>query len=143
MVIDGTNTTDGRVWGYPRSNWFASLDSGTYTLTLYFEEQCTNTGSSALNVYDSNSTVLRSVQNLANKDVATYSFTINEPKDIGIFIKAYDGKYRVQLEKGNARTNYEKYLSTPNVNLTIPYYSSGNRKYTAICYVQFTLSPMS
>ena len=130
-ISDGSNNTDGRAWGYPRSNWFVSLDSGTYALTLYFDQQCTNTSSSAINIYDSNNNVLRSSSNISNKDKVTYTFTIKEAKDIGIFIKAYDGVYRIQLEKGSKRTSYEAYNTEPTKSLTIPYYSSGNRKYIA------------
>ncbi|MBR3133179.1 MAG: BspA family leucine-rich repeat surface protein, partial [Clostridia bacterium] len=132
-ISDSSPTSDSRDWNkFSNNNWTISLEPGTYTLSMEFSTYC-NSGTSGYAILKEDSSFIKSRINgeLNNKDLETYTFTLDEASNIGIMIKAYQGVYKVQLDKGSEYTGFEPYIATPNNVVTIPTGSGGNRTYKA------------
>lgn len=108
---------DTRYWQYQYSTWFVNLEAGKYTFTIDFDIQATN-AFSCVYIKDSSGTTLGWNNNIVNKDKIILSFTISENTDIGIELKVFDGKCRVQLEQGTESTPWEPYYVTSTTPVT-------------------------
>ena len=107
-ISDSTPTTDSRIWEYSNSNWLLSLNAGTYNISLDFGQNPTSESYATLMVYKSDNTSIVS-KDITNVTNISSTFTLSETTAIGIFIKSYDGIYRIQLEEGSTATPYEPY----------------------------------
>lgn len=115
-------TSDPRSWNYNSCNWFLNLPAGKYTISLFFLEKTTNTNS-GIRIFDSNSNNIVTSHGLINVDNYTTTFTLTEATEIGIELKVFDGKCKIQLEEGQTATDYEPYCGgqeAPNPSYEIP-----------------------
>ena len=112
-VYDTTPNDDGRNWSFESSNWKLNLKTGTYTISFIFLKQTVNSGSAAF-VLTEKSEKLGSV-NLANKNNEKFSFTLDKDQKIGIELKTFEGKCRIQLEEGSVATDYEPHQSETKI----------------------------
>lgn len=113
-ISDSTPITDDRDWNYASSNWNINLDEGSYTITVFFNKKATTSTANNygyIRIYDVNSNTLYSAKTY-DKEYIKKNLTISENTDIGIHIKAYDGIYTIQLEKGVESTDFEPYYVT-------------------------------
>ncbi len=115
-ISDSTPSSDSRTWSYTQSNWQQYLPSGTYTLSITFSTQCTNSNCYYY-IYTSNSTLV-SNQTIRNKASITKTFTVTNNNNIGIMIKGYDGVYKVQVERGSRATTWEPFCVTSSTAVT-------------------------
>ena len=129
-ISDSTPESDNRAWNYSKSNWQVYLNSGTYTLTLYFDQLSTNENVSALEVMNSNNEIIKKHVNGELYNLPTYSTTFNlsESNDVGVLVKAYDGAYKIQLEESSESTEWEPYYITNDTKVV----QLGNHTLTAI-----------
>ena len=116
-ISDSTPTTDSRIWEYSNSNWLLSLNAGTYNISLDFGQNPTSESYATLMVYKSDNTSIVS-KDITNVTNISSTFTLSETTAIGIFIKSYDGIYRIQLEEGSTATPYEPYYVDSSTKVT-------------------------
>lgn len=110
-VYDTSPETDGRSISYENCTWKIHLKAGTYNFSGFFKQQITSLNTGLL-IYDDNNNILlnKGYNAIVNKDSVNFSFTIDEDKNIGIFIKIYDGVANFQLEE-NIATEYTAHQS--------------------------------
>lgn len=104
-------------WTYSNCNYYITLKPGTYTISLFFTNQETNS-SSGCRVLNSNGNSLLNLggSSMTNVDKVTGTFSINTEQNIGVMIKLSNGTLKLQIEKGNGTSTYEKYI-TPTINV--------------------------
>ena len=107
-ISDLSPTKDHRGWGYKYANWQIPLKAGNYSIKLDFKEH-TTVGDSGLVVYDSDNNIVMQRKVIQEIDSVVSNFNIDSDKNIGIFIKSYDGVYKIQLEEGDKVTEWEPY----------------------------------
>ena len=116
-VSDSSPTTDSRGWVYSDSNWFVGLNSGKYTISLFFKNQCTST-IGGLAIYSPQSIIFGTSDYITNVESYSKTFQLNEINDYGVLAKGYDGIYRIQLEEGDTATTYEPFIVTSDIEVT-------------------------
>ena len=103
-IYDVSPSKDSRDWGYNQSNWHEKLEPGNYILSLEFKKQIKENLYSAMNLYNEKNPKVKLAVNypsIRNVDSCNLTFNLTETTNIGIFIKSYDGIYRIKLTKGN------------------------------------------
>ena len=122
-ISDSAPMNDSRTWQYNNSNWKEKLSAGNYIVTLYFSTMPNNETAqiySQIQVRDSSDTLLFGSNSgaLYQKDKYSFQFSLAEEKYVGLLIKAYDGVYKIQLEKGNTASEWEPYIVKGNTKVT-------------------------
>ena len=118
-ISDNTSTTDSRYWdNFNQNNWKMILPAGTYTLKINFLQKSTNQTYSGYRIIEENGNIINDFISLYNKQNETATFTLNEITNIGIMVKAYDGIYRIQLEKGSTSSDWEPYTLSNSTTVT-------------------------
>lgn len=119
-VSDSTNTNDSRAWNYTSCNWNnLNLKSGTYTIILLFQKQCTS-NSGYMGIYNEYNNAISSELSNHITGVSKYIRTIKISQDqkIGIEVKGFDGIYRIMLLEGEYTSDtipqYEPYGVSPS-----------------------------
>lgn len=104
-------------WTYSNCNYYITLEPGTYTISLFFTNQETSS-SSGCRVLNSSENFLLNLggSSMANVDKVTGTFSINTEQNIGVMLKLSNGTLKLQIEKGNGTSTYEKYI-TPTINV--------------------------
>lgn len=103
-VYSNTPNSDYRSWNYESSNWFITLEADTYTLSLDWNTLPTN-GATGIAIQKSDNSKIFIKTTLEDfikqKEI---QFTLDEKTEIGIELKVFDVKFRLQLEKGTKAT---------------------------------------
>jgi len=114
ITYDGTKvystnpSTDTRSWNYANSNYYLTLEPGTYTISLKFQHKITNSSGGLFRFYKTDDTFFANF-NANNVDYASKTFELSEKTDIGLYFKLYDGQVNIQIEKGSEATPYTPY----------------------------------
>lgn len=116
-VYDSSPNSDSRAWSYSNSNWFLTLPAGTYIISLIYDTTPTN-NSTGLDVFNSDDTKLFQADSLSPfLSKTSIDFTLEEKTEIGIMLKFYDVRYKIQLEKASTTTDYVEHKGE---EITIP-----------------------
>lgn len=107
---------DTRKWDYENSNWFLTLPKGTYIISLIYETTPTNSAT-GLVVFKSDNTRLFDANYLPSFLSKIPIFTLEEKSKIGILLKMFDIKYKIQIEKATTATDYAEHEEQ---NISIP-----------------------
>lgn len=119
ITYDGTKvystnpSNDTRYWNYANSNYYFTLEPGTYTISLKFQHKITNSSGGLFRFYKTDDTFFANF-NANNVDYASKTFELSEKTDIGLYFKLYDGQVNIQIEKGSEATSYIPYKNFDN-----------------------------
>ena len=111
-------TSDGRPWNYANSNWFVELEPGDYTISGdILNPNLKDTGSFI--VYNTSNQSLCGI-NLQNKERVELHFNLQTKQTVGMYMKIYNSRGRIKLEKGLVATPWSEYNKDDyNICLTI------------------------
>ena len=114
---------DGRAWGYANSNWHSTLLPGDYTISLFFSLKATSENASRYGnffIFDDADNIIIRNNNGVTYNVTKFvqKFTLDKTTNIAVMVKAWDGIYKIQLEKGNDSTDWEPYYITKDTIVT-------------------------
>lgn len=102
-----TELIDRRTFTYSQCSHRFSLNSGTYTIKVYFATKTSN-ANAVISILKSDDTALAN-STLTNVSEITKTFTLTSKTDIGIIFKIYEGKCQIMLNEGSTTLPFEKY----------------------------------
>lgn len=107
-ILNSTPTTDARPWSYDYNDFHITLPKGNYVISIDFDHQSTQ-GDNKIKIIDSNEK-LYSTESIANINRYVKKVTLTEETNLGITIKGYDARYRIQIEAGDKATEWSPYV---------------------------------
>ena len=122
-IYDNSPTSDTRGWGYSTSNYYITLNAGTYTMALIFKKKITNSNGGIFRFFKTDDTFVGNI-NAYNVDNAIVSFTLSETTNLGLYFKLFDGELNIMLVEGSYTSetmpSYEPYTNGASPNPDYP-----------------------
>ena len=103
-----TTMYDDRLWNYDKSQYFLDLEKGDYTLTIEVLAVPTSRFTGIKLMTPKKTLIDLGDINVHELGIRTIHFSIEEQTKVALMMKIYDGRYRVQIEKGITSTDIVK-----------------------------------